>query len=168
MHGDDIEDLNESQRCLVQKVESNGHQLVWPFLRRHGQFFNPQPLPKGIGRGTIKHCYGNAYRMLTRHGRRLGLSYAEGYATTTTSNLHLHAWAIDKQGKVYDPTWKVGSAYFGVALRTEFVMREIKKRETSGDLYFGFLDDWERDFPLIKQLGNFPDVWKQILDELKN
>lgn len=154
--------LNEFQRHLLE-IGSQRHSVVGPFLREHGRFFDPQPLPKGIRRGTIQVCFANSYRLLKRHGKRLGLAYCEGYTISAKyRHCYLHAWCVDHHGRVYDPT-PTGSgnlAYLGVAFKTDYVINTIKERETGGDLYFGFLDDWAKGHPLIKELGDRPEIWK--------
>lgn len=153
--------LNEFQRHLLE-IGSQSNKVVGPFLREHGKFFDPQPFPKEIRKGTIKVCFANSYRLLKRHGKRLGLAYCDGYTSSANGHCYLHAWCVDHHCRVYDPTrtWMVNSAYFGVAFNTDYVINTIKERETGGDLYFGFLDDWAKGHPLIRELGNRPEVWK--------
>ena len=161
MSSPDFDALNEPQRRLSAFLDStSAHKMIAPFLREHGRFFQPQSLPAGIRRGQIKACYANSYRLLNRHGKRLGLVYVEGYALSDVLNEHLHAWCVDRQSNVYDRTWNSGQAYFGVALKTNFVNREIRQRKANGDLYYGFLDDWNNGWPLTQRFADQPDVWK--------
>jgi hypothetical protein len=157
----DFDTLKKPERELAAFLDStSAHKLIAAFLREHGKFFQPRLLPKGIRGGQIKACYANSYRLLNRHGKRLGHAYVEGYALSDLLNVHLHAWCVDGHGNVYDRTWNTGQAYFGVALKANFVNREIRQRKADGDLYFGFLDDWNNGWPLITQLADQPDLWK--------
>ncbi len=163
----ELDTLNESQRCLAQFVESAFHRVVCPFVRMYGTFFTPTPLPKGIRPGGIGVCFANSYRLLKRHGKRLGLAYAEGYAISENVEMNptLHAWCVDRDGTVYDPTWKNGRAYFGIAFKRDYVFDTIKQRETNGDLYFGLLDDWANRYPLIRNLGNRSNIWQHYWED---
>lgn len=157
----DLAALSDAQRYLVQFLSADSHKVICPFLREHGRFFEPSPLPKGIRSGKIAVCFANSYRLLKRYGKARGLVYVEGYAVSNhVMQAHLHAWCADPHGNVYDRTWGIGQAYFGVAFKTAFVMSEIRRRRKSGDLYFGFLDDWDHRWPVIRQLADRPDVWK--------
>jgi hypothetical protein len=64
-------------------------------------------------RGELGECYSNAGRIA--NGK--GLRYVEGYAVPSTVPLPMmHAWLIDEQGRIIDPTWEDGNAYYGVVI----------------------------------------------------
>ncbi len=136
------------------------HPVVTPFVRRHGRVYSPRPLPKAYRRGAVKHCYENSFRMMVRHD----LTYVEGYAyNPATRFCTLHAWCVDKSGRVLDRTWRADNAfYFGVPFKASYAKQIIadRKRRLGEELYYGFLDDWEPDFPLIKLHGDKPQLWK--------
>jgi len=133
------------------------HDLVTPFVERHGRFFEPQAFPKSYRRGKLSLCFANSYRMAIRHK----LTYVEGYALGETGMCHLHAWCIDTEGRVLDPTWRTADAYFGIPFQTRYLLAVIKDRETrlGENAYFGLLDDCQAGFPLMKQLESQPDQW---------
>lgn len=55
------------------------------------------------------------------------LRYFEGRATTKSLSLPLeHAWLVDKEGRVWDATWKDGMDYFGVEIPTSFVREGLQ------------------------------------------
>ena len=158
--------MDDAQHYLKQAVMGRC-DIIPSFLHTYGRLFSAQPLPKGIRCGRPQVCFANSYRLLKRHGKRLGLAYAEGFAVSLiVRHAALHAWCVDRDGNVFDPTWNVGAAYLGVALKTEYVMGEIKRREKSGNLYYGFLDDWRNKYPLITELVDHPEVWKQDWDRV--
>ena len=88
----------------------------------------------------------------------MGLTYAEGVAVDTSGLSCLHGWCIDGNGNVFDCTWNNGIVYFGVALNSDYVFAEMKRRFATDSPYYGFLDDWENDFPIIKKMT--PEEWK--------
>jgi hypothetical protein len=90
-------------------------------------------------RGAIKQCFMNAYQLL----HMPGLSYCEGFAMGVIPMLH--AWMIDEEGNVIDPTWQDGVEYFGIELPTEFVIATVLTRGA-----YGVLDNMEMGFPLLK------------------
>lgn len=56
------------------------------------------------------------------------LRYFEGQANTKTLGVPLeHAWLVDKEGKVWDATWKDGDDYFGVEIPSSFVRENVLK-----------------------------------------
>lgn len=81
-------------------------------------------LPEGVERGKMGDCYANAF---TAAMENPDLIYVEGYAEGGAFMPLAHAWVVDKQGTVYDPTWTKGTAYFGVPLQTSFVGRVIAR-----------------------------------------
>ena len=93
--------------------------------------------------GNKKECFKNAYDL----AQEKGLTYVEGYATTETETLlelSLHAWCIDSQGTVYDPTWAEADEYFGVAFDMDYVTQTIYHSK-----HYGVIDNPEGGFPLL-------------------
>jgi len=105
------------------------------------------PLSCGIPRGTPKQCFCNAYR----HVIAGKLEYCEGFATSGIMPV-LHAWLIDLDGNVIDPTWEDGVEYYGVQFDTEFVVRTVLARGC-----YGVIDNWELKWPLLR--GD--ETWKR-------
>jgi hypothetical protein len=154
-------DMSESQLALLHALEfGHVHKIVAPFVREHGQFYEPAPLPKGIRRGRAQACYENSYRPLKRHGKRLWLVYVEGYAIYKGTTPIKHAWCTDATGAAYDRTWPSGLAYYGVPFCADYVFHAIQQRHQDGGNYYGFLDDWPNDWQLILELGDQPELWK--------
>jgi len=100
----------------------------------HGQFFEPQPLPKKYQYGQAKLCFMNAYQL----AYRTGLQYAEGFAFPDFLEIPIHhAWVVDQDGKVLDNTWKKpGTAYFGIAFDADFVEKVVVETGEYGVLTF--------------------------------
>jgi len=143
------------------------NRIVTPFVKQYGRLFQPQRLPPNYRRGAWKACFANSYRMALRHG----FVYVEGYAISSdTGTGCLHSWCVDRQGMVLERTWgHPGNAYFGIPFQTQFLRRTIDARRRSlGDkVYFGLLDDYEARWPLIKHLGDSPELWLETLTRPK-
>ncbi|CAO3435561.1 hypothetical protein [Azospirillum doebereinerae] len=52
-----------------------------------------------------------------------------------------------------DPTWNIGTAYFGVVINRDYVDSCYKVKE---GMYSGILDDWKRGVPI---LSTAPNKW---------
>jgi hypothetical protein len=96
----------------------------------HGKVFVWRPVSTSCRKGTLKHCYDNAYELANRQG----LVYCEGVALRGFPIPFPHAWCLDADGFVVDPTWpdpqpNEERIYFGVAFLTSFV---TKLRNKSG------------------------------------
>jgi hypothetical protein len=141
-----------------QMLARFGHELIVPFLRQYGREYRPQPLPARFKAGAWRQCFANSYRMASRHK----LTYVEGVAMGNDNDVpHLHAWCADCDRNVFDRTWKIGVAYFGIPFQLPFVKTTIEKRKAArgADYYYGILDDWHDKFPLINQFGDKPELW---------
>jgi hypothetical protein len=99
--------------------------------------------------GEEKQCYKNAFELTLFQD---DLIYVEGFACTVIPTMH--AWVVDKNGNVYDPTWRLNTrekkyypiGYYGVM----FSLRQCwKVMEKSGQ--YGMLDAWKADWPLFRQ-----------------
>jgi phage-related protein (TIGR01555 family) len=127
-------------------VYKNSYDLV----AKDGQFYKPQPRPKDVEKGKDKECYRNA--ALLAMGRK-DLTYVEGFATIAiTGGLPFaHAWCVDKDGNVIDPTWvPEGTSYRGVPFSTEYLRKTIFKTEVWGlipDMPTKKLDPFNNGYP---------------------
>lgn len=85
-----------------------------------GRAWLPQERPINIRPMQMKQCFRNAGTLALEHKN---LTYVEGIAVSIIP-IH-HAWCIDEQGRVVDPTWQDSDQclYLGIAFETEF-MRE--------------------------------------------
>lgn len=99
-----------------------------------GQWWTPQALPAKYKYGEVKHCFANAYRLAKRSNGKL--RYCEGIAHGIIPTHH--AWCVDAEGKVVDPTWRTrpddehahnpdDMAYYGVSFDIDFVIENLLK-----------------------------------------
>jgi hypothetical protein len=117
------------------------YQCIEEFVLKNGKVFSVNGTK--VKRGRTKECFKNAFCLAEYNP---DLSYVEGYATFFNLGFPvLHAWCVDKQGNVYDPTWKkLGDEYFGVVFELSFVRETIFARKK-----FGVIDNREMNFPLL-------------------
>lgn len=118
------------------------------FIYKNGEMFQPNSFPKNLRRGNMKECYRNATLLVIGHPQ---YSYVEGYAMNIIPTMH--AWCIDKKGKVIDPTWNDGKEYFGVAFNRDFLFKSITKAKR-----YGLIDSWQEGWPLLKLNKK---IWKR-------
>ena len=134
---DYLEKVTETAR---QIRSSKKYSCIEEFVLKNGQEFTSQN-GKKLKRGRMKECFKNAYHLADDSA----LIYVEGYATSLGLGVpFLHAWCVDTEGKVYDPTWKNGGEYFGVPFDLKYVRKTIFRREK-----FGVIDNVEMGFPLL-------------------
>lgn len=117
------------------------------FVLTHGKSF-PEKMskPKWVKQGVIKECFSNCFKEVCKNPSKL--IYCEGYATGVIP-VH-HAWLV-YDNKVIDPTWhgrdiiQDHTEYFGIPFRYEYVLKVALE---SG--YYGILDNWSQNFPLLR------------------
>jgi hypothetical protein len=109
-------------------------------------------------RGIPKNCYGNAASAVDAYSN---LFYCEGYALGIIP--FEHAWLVDAEGNVIDPTMKAKhapTAYFGVAFNREYLYKTLLKNKVYGllngmfkknrELYTGEAKDWAADLTKLE------------------
>ena len=127
--------LVNQHRC---KQERWKYSCMEDFILHNGREMQVNPTVKTLRRGKMKECFKNAYELALHEG----LIYCEGYALSIIPTLH--AWCIDKDGNVIDPTWTDGKEYFGIPFDLEIVSKIILKRGK-----FGIIDSWDIGFPFL-------------------
>ena len=126
------------------------------FVLDYGWFYTPSPLSKRLGLGPEGECYNNALKLVLDNPK---LTYVEGYAAGGGSAPLRHAWATDGKGRVIDNTWPLScSVYVGVPFKAGWVSFTGLKRKGVGSL----IDDWENDWPLLRELGDEPGKWLKL------
>ena len=101
------------RREVKQWATMGHHSLLQRYLLERGSEHVSQPLPPKYARGRKRECFRNAIRLAKRYPKVL--RYVEGYALCGTPLLIHHAWTIDADNRVVDPTWDDPevSFYFG-------------------------------------------------------
>lgn len=131
------------------------YPTIYHFLLRHGRDFSWRPLPPSLRRGLPRQCFLNAMLLAFRSPRYI---YVEGLARPPEVNMSVeHAWCVDREGFVADPTWTEGTDYFGVPFRTKYLKKVALERKSSGVLY-----NPEMRFPLFTGKDRVEDAIAEV------
>lgn len=129
-------------------MDSWKYRTVPNFLLREASFFRAMPLPINVPRGTIKECYSNALTLIIEQANPK-LAYCEGVAAGIIPVQH--AWCVDEDGRVLDPTWDqcdghpgLGNTYFGVRIATDYVADLLLMGKGCA------LDNWHDGWPVLR------------------
>lgn len=115
--------------AIINLMGEKEAPIEFQLLKKYGKEMHPKKHPL---RGSMKkqECYANAYALASNES---AYRYCEGHATTKSLGLAIaHAWVIDRDGKVIDPTWKDGDHYFGVAFTPLFMYKVVSKTRHYG------------------------------------
>ena len=107
------------------------------------------PLPENIERGLPRNCYYNCFQLLKEN---LDLTYCEGYALHPGLPLPLiHAWLIDKDGKLIETTWDIcDAAYLGIPFNTKWFIELLRSRNRE-DCLAVFESNYMEQYSLLKE-----------------
>jgi hypothetical protein len=104
--------------------------------------------------GEMGYCYKNA----ALRSLRTREHYCEGWAVTKELPIPLqHAWCVDENDEVMDPTWHNQPAiYIGVKLELEYVTKHLLKTG-----YYGiFENDWKNESEILKK--GIPKKYRKV------
>ena len=85
-------------------------------------------------KGIPQNCYQNCYDIMLR---RPDLTYCEGYATTSKIPIAVvHAWLVDSERQVIDPTWgrRNDPVYIGITFERDYVINFVNTHKLQGIL----------------------------------
>jgi hypothetical protein len=133
---------------------------AWPdnkmvaFMLQYGRDYAIGPHTFSLPRGEPKQCFMNATHLALELPH---LTYVEGKIAMMGIPIE-HAWCIDEEGVVVDPTLAPGikdgsydriSDYFGVPFRTDYLRKAIFRNKHYGLL--GFMS--QETMPKLIELG---------------
>lgn len=124
--------------AYAKSFDERADSSVPHLILRHGRSYEPAPLDESAHEfGRAKECFRNAALLAQENAE---LTYVEGYADCGSFPMH-HAWCVDANGRVVDPTWREKGAspiaeweYLGIPLTTEFVTATLLRKQTWGVL----------------------------------
>ena len=117
-------------------LKARGMTTPAQFQLDHGKSYPFGPHSFAGEREAQHECFKNAGRMALEDP---SLTYVEGYVSVHGVPLE-HAWVIDPQGRVIDPTISVRpgdtsvKGYYGVPIRTDYLRRTVLQKGTWGVL----------------------------------
>jgi hypothetical protein len=133
--------MNQQQQKVLEYLrmldQCYGTSQGTPYVRRvleHGRFWLPAPDKEQPKRMAPRQCFKNAYQL-----SYMGHTYCEGWAVPQGVGIGLlHAWVLNEQGQVLEPTWEQpGTAYLGVAAAEEWhmdMMASYRVYEVAGEV----------------------------------
>jgi hypothetical protein len=154
----DIEQFKGYLQNLAAVMKKGPGRTDWKYrgfeelVLECGRVMEPKPLPKNIKQGQPRVCYANCQRLILKNR---SLTYVEGYAMAQGVSIPLqHAWLLDTDGYVIDPTWEPsGCCYLGIAFRTAWVKSIWNSRKQKGrtDELSILQGNYLEDFSIFKQ-----------------
>jgi hypothetical protein len=124
-------------------MRNGGYAYACPhdFVLQHGTAYTSDAFE--LVEGSPRACYSNSLRAAAENGWQ----YVEGYAFGPSGlglDIH-HAWCVKPDGTPVECTWEEpGVAYRGVVFPLPVVLDAL---DATGSV----LDDWMRDFPILKK-----------------
>ena len=135
---------------ISSMTKDSNFKSLESFILEKGESFDSEKYPAKYQswRGKMKDCFKNAFWLAIENE---DLTYVEGYALSIIPVLH--AWCVDKQNRVIDPTWpdQENCQYYGVKFEKEFVRKFITKSKIYGLLG----GDWRSAREIIENKQEF-------------
>jgi hypothetical protein len=135
-------------RMLSRQRKRSKQPDVEGFVLTHGSDYAPGERPADVPQMRMGDCFRNAF-ILAQMRRRL--TYVEGWALFFIPTHH--AWCIDAEGRVVDPTWVdddprftelwAARCYVGVPFTLSFLYRQQVRTERWGVFHNVPLDEVE-------------------------
>jgi hypothetical protein len=153
----DIDEMSPLRRELEMMKAAWGLRPLMEFMLQHGRDYQTGPDTFAGPRGKVHGCYRNATLLVCEaelYGR--ALTYVEGKVLTCGISID-HAWCIDADGVVIDPTldaerpdFATVGGYFGVPFRTDYV-----RKAALANKFYGLLDIMSapKTLPQLIELG---------------
>jgi hypothetical protein len=136
----------EFQRQHTAMPEEFVYHGLYDLILQEGEEFTPASYDeeKYGPRGRERECFKNAAELALWDD---GLTYVEGYGWGFMPGLAAHhAWCVDEEGQVVDPTWQDAHAYLGLRITDGDLRRVLLATET-----YGVLDRWQDRWPELKR-----------------
>jgi hypothetical protein len=134
-------------RLMLEMMSGIGASNAYgTFMLDHGCHFKATPLRPDIRKGQMKACFSTSQRLITAsRNTEDALIYVEGYAVSRTTPIAIHhAWVVDRDGMVIDPTWSdpQDCTYFGVPFSRDYVRACVLQSKKIVSLLDNYEDRW--------------------------
>lgn len=115
------------------------------FVLDRGAAMIAAPRPRGVRKGCDRDCFRNALHLALS---RPSLQYVEGFACAFGGIVTEHAWCVDKDGVVVDPTWREPdlATYYGVVMDLADVGPIVSRNRVYGVL----VNDWRNGSAVLR------------------
>lgn len=128
--------MNKDLNTYLQEMTSFFKPPMCPIERlilEFGKDYIPKKRPKGIKKQQNRECFRNATNLVLDNS---DLEYVEGYAIHDGLIPLQHAWTVNKQDEVVDPTWSNPelSEYRGVVISRDILIAEMLRTHFYGVL----------------------------------
>lgn len=156
-----ITDFLKAELKMMRKARCanrlNGWYSTSHFVLKNGRAWKPAPLPSTVDKGEPGLCFMNAAKLAMDSS---GLIYCEGYGLSLIPVPH--AWCVDLEGNVVDPTWAnldfdQGREYFGIAINHKYLIAALLDNKR-----YGLIDAWQSHWPM---LYDKPELWRHPIME---
>jgi len=144
-----LKQMSQMRRTMMKRPGDFVYNGMEDFVLKEGKPFrvNLKKLNR-FGTGQMKMCFRNAFELTMKNP---DLIYVEGFATCVIPTLH--AWVVDQDGVIADPTWDADegvkqyrpSGYYGVMFSHKQCLEMMVKTG-----HYGMLDAWQAGWPLLK------------------
>ncbi len=120
------------------------HLSPYQRLLAIGVEYSCLPSPIKVPRGKPKACFENAFWLAMERPEEL--TYVEGFALAMMP-VH-HAWVVDSENRVIDPTWKGGSEYLGIPFDRDYLLASVTKSGMYSIMFNHCFPEFVMDDPL--------------------
>ena len=139
--------LQQTEDFMVDlPISGQGVHTMAGLILKYGVMMSGSPRPADVPKEEKQMCFGNALHLALKRN----WLYVEGYAESVMPLQH--AWCIDDEGRVVDPTWEDAEdrAYLGIPMDPQFVVRLVCEQN-----YYGVLG---LDYHMVIDHGFVTDV----------
>lgn len=139
MNGLDLDSLLHTLQHYIDHSAMRGDHISSLTLR-YGLYWPSVPLHLDVKKEQPGRCFWQAFSLALARPKRF--TYVEGYACNGRPIPVHHAWCVDEEGNVVDPTWNIAATavYAGVPFREDVLKETAQSIERLEDLnQFGYL-----------------------------
>jgi len=144
-----LDGLREYLQLFAYRVNAGrpdwAYSSSYGLVLEQGRAYSGAARPEGLRKMTNKLCYRNALWTAMDHP---DWRYVEGFAVSFQGFPCDHAWVVQPDGTVVDPTWYAPdlAAYYGVVIPVDVVSGIVAHQGVYGIL----CNDWRNDSQILR------------------